>query len=377
MEETSYCPHCDEHILNSEMTEIDGQPCCNACADEYVGNCSICGSLLFGDENYGNSSIILCESDFDSCYCHCQSCSCLLSNSDAYYLDSDDEDPYCFSCYEDRRRDEEDDETTYIHPYSYKPHVKFFGTGKRYYGIELEMSGVNGKDPDSARVLLEIANKGQDHMYIKADSSVEAGFECVSAAFSLDYHINHFNWQEVLEASIKMGYRSHLTNFCGYHIHVSREGLGETLEDQEATISRILYFFQMHFTELLNFSRRTLQNYNKWCCRYKMKDSPKEVLDNAKMSSNGRYTCVNSLNTSTIEIRIFRGSLRLNTIIAAIQLCDLICKHCMDKSDEEIQNLSWQDFVKNIDVNEMPELIEYLKIRQLYVNDKIECEEDL
>jgi hypothetical protein len=43
-------------------------------------------------------------------------------------------------------------------------------------------------------------------------------------------------------------------------------------------------------------------------------------------------------------------------------------------SDEEMQKLSWSDFVA--DISE-PELIQYLKERQLYINDKISAEEEM
>ena len=45
--------------------------------------------------------------------------------------------------------------------------------------------------------------------------------------------------------------------------------------------------------------------------------------------------------------------------------------------DEEMQQLSWRDFVQGINKEQMPELVEYLKIKQLYINEKIEFEEDL
>lgn len=43
-------------------------------------------------------------------------------------------------------------------------------------------------------------------------------------------------------------------------------------------------------------------------------------------------------------------------------------------SDDEISKLSWSEFVSGI--NE-PELIQYLKERNLYINEKITSEEEM
>ncbi len=43
-------------------------------------------------------------------------------------------------------------------------------------------------------------------------------------------------------------------------------------------------------------------------------------MDHAKSFINGRYTCVNLTNEDTVEIRIFRGTLKYNTLAATIQL---------------------------------------------------------
>lgn len=43
-------------------------------------------------------------------------------------------------------------------------------------------------------------------------------------------------------------------------------------------------------------------------------------------------------------------------------------------SDDEIAKLSWSEFVAGI---KEPELIQYLKERQLYINEKITSEEEM
>ena len=104
-----------------------------------------------------------------------------------------------------------------------------------------------------------------------------------------------------------------------------------------------------------------------------MKLSPKEVMDSAKDSRMGRYTAVNLTNRETIEIRLFRGTLKLNTLRATLQLVNLICNVALSVPDETLQSMSWHDFLNWVTE---PELIQYLKERNLYKNDPVNYEED-
>lgn len=130
-----------------------------------------------------------------------------------------------------------------------------------------------------------------------------------------------------------MGYTSHNAGTCGLHCHVSRAALGDSYEEQEDVIARILYFFEKHWNELVRFSRRTQNQLERWASRYGYQDSPKEILKKAK-GGYGRYGCVNLCNDSTIEFRMFRGTLKWNTLIATLQLIDRICDVALYLSDD-------------------------------------------
>jgi predicted glutamine amidotransferase len=170
-----------------------------------------------------------------------------------------------------------------------------------------------------------------------------------------------------------MGYRSHQTRTCGLHVHVNRDSLGNSLSHQEETIAKILFFVENHWNELLRFSRRTQEQMEHWAARYGRKDNPKEQMEHVKKRYLGRYTCVNLQNDATIEFRLFRGTLRYNTLIATLQLVDQICCAALLYSDEEMAELTWSEFVSHL--SNLPELVQYLKERQLYVNDIVTGEE--
>lgn len=57
-----------------------------------------------------------------------------------------------------------------------------------------------------------------------------------------------------------------------------------------------------------------------------------------------------------------------------MQLVDEICNAAISMSQEELEHQSWMEFVKHI---RQPELIRYLKERQLYVNDAVVDEEEV
>ena len=101
-----------------------------------------------------------------------------------------------------------------------------------------------------------------------------------------------------------MDYLSHAAGTCGLHVNISRLAFGCTYEQQEAAIARLLYFVEKFWAELLRFSRRTQSQMN-----------------HAKNSCAGRYTAVNLTNADTVEIRMFRGTLKLNTLKATLPVC--------------------------------------------------------
>lgn len=336
---------------------VDEDILCENCADEHCCRCDHCNDLIYQNDAVSDEDTILCEHCYDTHYTRCYDCGRLIRNDDSCYADDYD---FCFNCYNKRHKS--------IREYGYKPRAVFFGEGKRYLGVELEVD-VGGHDDDHAEELLNIANSPDERIYIKSDGSIDDGFEIVTHPMALDYHMNEFCWFDILHRAVQMGYRSHQTSTCGLHVHVSRAGLGASYEEQEETISHILYFVEQHWNELLKFSRRTEYTMNRWAARHGYEHDPKRIFDKAKSQRN-RYVAVNLCNSQTIEFRLFRGTLRLNTLLATLQLAERICTTAMNLSEYDMKALSWSEFVSHI---EYPELIQYLKERRLYIN----TEEDM
>ena len=120
------------------------------------------------DNNYGNSDRVLCEYCYEEYYVYCNVCDSLILRDDAYYF-NDNDDPYCSECYESHRGDRT------IEDYYYKPEPIFYGSGTRYFGVELEVDNA-GENDDSADAVMDIGNHNHDHIYCKHDGSLDEEF---------------------------------------------------------------------------------------------------------------------------------------------------------------------------------------------------------
>lgn len=364
MEEKIYCSHCGAVIDTDDYEEVNGQIVCSDCVENHTTVCDCCGERIWSDDAEGDEYTYLCSYCYQNHYTRCSNCDSLIHNDDAYRLDGED---YCHECY-----DEERDKCQHIHDYGYKPEPIFYGDSNRYFGVELEIDGA-GKDDEYAEEMLDIANNDGEYIYIKSDGSLDDGMELVSHPMTLDYH-KDYCWSDIMRKAVSLGYRSHQTSTCGLHIHINRTAFSDNREEQDEVISHILYFVEHHWNEMLKFSRRSEYTMNRWAARYGYEHTPKAIMDKAKKGNNGRYAAVNLCNYHTVEFRMFRGTLKYNTFIAAIELVNRICDVAMYNTDDSIAKISWSDFVA--DITE-PELIQYLKERQLYINEKITTEEEM
>ncbi len=364
------CSVCGERLTEAQATLFDDKILCEHCLDEETTICDCCMERIWTSRARGDGYTTLCRDCYANNYTTCSHCGILVHNDNVYY-DDDTDNAYCGTCFEKVRN-------LPIKSYNYKPEPIFYGSGSPYLGVELEVD-LGGEDDCNAEKLLDIANSDVERIYCKHDGSLDEGFEIVSHPMTLDYHINEMNWKEVFTKAVRLGYSSHNTSSCGLHIHCGRRDLGRTEEDQEAVIGRLIFFFEKHWNELVNFSRRNYSNLNRWAARYEtISCSPKETYKRAKDKHMGRYVAVNLTNDSTVEFRIFRGTLKYKTFIAALQLIDRICSFAINSVDSELEETSWSDFVMAIDPAKYPELVEYLKLRRLYVNeicDIVETEE--
>ena len=364
------CEFCGKELTAETCFEHEEKYMCSDCYETKTAVCVDCGVRIWRYNNAGCAHTILCSNCFDDYYTYCEECGQLIHNDETCYEDDSSDIPYCRSCFE--RIFE-----SAIRSYSYKPDPIFYGKNDLFLGVELEVD-IGGEENDHAERITYPANRTEERMYCKHDGSIESGFEMVTHPMTLNYHKKKMPWTKIMDKAIEYGYRSHQTSTCGLHVHVGRKELGETYEIQEDVISRIVYFIEAHWNELLKFSRRTETNINRWASRYGLSNTTKETYDKAKKGNGmGRYVCLNLYNPFTIEFRIFRGTLKHSTFIATLELVHEICTQAMNAFDSSWEKMCWSEFVSKIDKDKKPALIQYLKSKQLYINELNESEDEI
>lgn len=290
---------------------------------------------------------IVCQRCLDS-YCRpCADCGTMIRNM--LYIQNEG---CCWDCrpevveYEDE--DEEDD--CLIHEYGFKPIPIFksddgrgFVNSNLYLGVELEID--NG---DDRYVCAEKILAASPMVYCKSDGSLVKGVEIVSHPATLGYHMNDLNWRGIMRACRSEHFVSHNTRTCGLHVHVGRRFFGESQAEQDLHIAKVVMLVNRFYdSHVVPFSRRKTFSYcAKGTALGVTKDDSSEVISyklRRKREGEGRMVAVNLQNTSTIEFRIFRGTLKLETFFAALQFVDAICRFAKRISIEDVDTCTWTD----------------------------------
>ena len=338
------CVECGEHILPEGLvdTGCDGDPLCEYCAERsFTWNCC---------ENCG---------EFHN--------DCEIINSEWY----------CQDCAEDRRHYgcSNSENSEYVNNYSYKPYPKFHHSALEesdnsllFMGVELEIDSDDG-DADAIECAEDLHNIDcdTDFFYLKHDGSLnQPGIEIVTHPCTLVYHTNVFPWGKIVRAARGNYYSSHDVGTCGLHVHVNRDALGDDSGAQDLTIAKIVIMMDKLWDYLVKFSRR---NYDQLHWARKMgasineMDTEEEAVEKTKAAASGeRYHALNLQNMNTIEFRLFRGTLKLNTIMATLQFVDGMCRYAMAHTVKECLATSWMDLANSIDYAEFQQ---YLRERDL------------
>ncbi len=356
------CEHCNErtHIENiSDDTDI-----CNDCYDETT-ECYCCGERV----NQSNTYIVRNSRNDEQDYCtdctnnqtrRCESCD-ERYDDDALYWRNDS--CYCSDCVDDVD-EEEDENENFINDYSFKPTPKFRKKydfeENEYLGVELEVE-----------IEQSIAQKQflfrNDLLYCKKDGSLNKGFEIVTHPMTLKYHKKLFGWRDILTNLISNDGKSHQTDTCGLHIHVSK-----TLSNLNQW--KLVYFMYKCQDMLKIFSRRKIYRY----CEFKM---PSSYASSSNVSGkrnypyisprcDDRYTAVNFNNSKTIEFRFFRGTLKESTFFAALEFSkvsiDFVKHHGISFFLLSDSNLLWKTFYEYVlQENKYQTLIKYIKSKNI------------
>ena len=351
------CEDCGAWVSGDDLVRVNPDTrretfVCPDCADRNYIRCDDCGDYF---ENFYISidapNITLCDHCADD-YRVCNQCGNAYYEDDMYFDDDDDE-WYCEDCQHDR------ESRHHINGYGYKPIPRFFtrqgeldhAPSELTFGVELEID--EGDDPQACAGELMAA---ADEIYCKHDGSLSDGVEIVTHPCTLDYHLYQLRWKQLCSIATGRGFKSHDTSTCGLHVHVGRAQLGSTRSDRDNTIGKVILLVDRLWAAIVPFTRRNEAKLDQWAARNRIPSTVEngdEAIRAALNSTHGRYYAVNLENSNTIEFRIFRGTLKRDTIAATLQLVSNLCGYAMAHDVETVLRTGWLDVVNFVHYDEL------------------------
>lgn len=352
------CESCGVAMPNDEVTIVDNDHAwCTECVDREARWCERCESYTTSPirEVYTRSDMstseYLCEECCDDINVHnCDHCGELFTEDCGDYDDEYDY-WYCDNCYRELVPHN-------LNNYSYKPEPDFHKTEAEanidnnnlfFGGVEVEVDASCHKDRNED--IQELINILGELFYYKEDGSLNYGFECVSHPATINYWLeNKGKISEAFDYLVDSGYRSHETTTCGYHIHMNRTYLGSTKEKQDEVINKILLILEGFRKQVERFSRRKDYHWSHFLSDGAMENSyineredikNTKVIDKVKEQITSRYAVLNLNNTKTIELRVLRGTLNIETFIAGLQFFKNIVDIAKTKTQKQLNGLKW------------------------------------
>jgi hypothetical protein len=322
---------------NDEWYNVDNQSWCESCWENESFTCNRCdycvNSNRDGGTNVGDE--YWCEDCVSNNATYCDEC-------DEYYLDGRG----CENCGGGDGK---------VHQYSYKPNPIFHGGNDNnlYMGFELEMSYGDESDNYRSAIPDVLPLEQADVCYLKSDSSIEGwGYELVTHPHTLGAYERATDLWNYIESCRTKGARSWDTTSCGLHVHVSR-----TAFKSGAHTHRFLSLIYRNPREMMKLAGRKNSRYARFDDVYKPDEwgIPQFNLRD-KVHAGGfteRMSAVNTNNDYTLELRFFRGNMKREGIMTALELSHASVEYTrnMSVSDVKLGMLKWEWFADWVATN--------------------------
>lgn len=299
-------PRCSEDSCHAPATERVGRFdwCLQHSAD--IVACDACNTIVGTDEARSLHGDTLCDECYDESHADCEGCGETFEQVELSVAG------LCDSCQAER-----DARSELVFEYDRDPLdiLSFLDAngsavsprdhadnGYMVYGVELEIEtrGVT-YESDARRTLEQL----EDFAILKRDGSLDCGFEIVTAPAPLEFHAHA--WRQFKPSG---NMESSSTETCGLHVHISRALL------KPLQVGKMLVF--LNAPENTPFIQVIAQrNPERWA-----KIAKKGFKDIRYPES--RYEALNLTRTSTVELRIFKGNMRYDRIMKAVEFADAL-----------------------------------------------------
>lgn len=354
-----YCDHCEETQHGMDTTEVflgrTSEYWCDSCRDEHSFWCERCNDNYSCSHNSSTtvSGNVLCERCFENCEAfECASCGRFREGDELANPDDDSEDWICDNCARNGTM-------KHIKSYGYKPNPVFHRTendkhNDLFFGIELEVE--RNKSATSIGHMSE-AILNEAHYYFKKDGSLNDGFEIVTHPMTFSYIQANKDkvFKDMLNKLIEAEYRSYDSTSCGIHIHLSKKAFGTW------QLYRFIKFFIDNKEFVTNISQRKRDLLERWAAIDEEKDDAIIYKAKKKAGNYKRYVAVNLQNSSSVEIRIFRGTLNYQSFLKNIEFCYALYNFTRDSKDTSLE--AFKNYIDNS--NEYSMLKKFIKLKNL------------
>lgn len=344
---------------------------CPDCHGEHAFYCSECDQSYdvdCYDHTYAGGEII-CQNCFEDNWTTCDECGEYIRIDDAYHCDNE---TLCEECYNEK--------TKVVREYHCNPELRFNRRQgeitDKFIGCEIETERGNYEERKNITLL---RGDNESYIYQMHDGSLDdSGIECITQPMSKKF-FDAFDFEGWMKELTDAGARSHYTNNCGLHIHLSKEWFGKNTDQQELTAGTVLAVMEVLKPQLQTAARRTDTHWCHYPDEPEFGRNKKAALESAKKQKfhtsyekqmkkvgkckENRYECLNLLNRNTYEFRIFRGTLNPKTFRASVALCIRLVEYAKYKNRNHSRGYSWEQFKA---FKRMPKVLaDYLTTRNL------------
>ena len=244
--------------------------------------------------------------------------------------------------------------------------------GEFHMGVELELV-TNGS---VSAAVDDLRNKlGEDYIICKSDGSLpDGGVEIVTAPRKLTDHITRFSAWE-----IDSNYRAWNTGKCGMHVHVDSRAF------TRLTLGKFLVLINdsknAEFIRKIAGRHPHIDTQAQTYCAAEGQQSIENPSKALKGKSSNRYQMVNTTclrgaeadrlgvrhvgerSFNTIELRVFRASLKKDRLLAQIEFTHACIMFCRVASMRDLNGIEFLKWLKSTD-NRYPHLSDWYGIRR-------------
>ena len=320
-----HCEACGrlDHVDESVYADSSDSWYCR----RHSSSVSICDSCqgtvdLYRNGNFGDANVMLCRRCRDNWYISCEFCHDVIHQDEINWSDRLQQ-HYCDPC-------EYELPSSYnrIESYSYKPNWTVWGRHypdqrkETTFGVELEVEYGDNTGEEEACDLLRQMWSDEDVTFLKSDGSLNDGVEAVSHPMTLHFARLHLN-REALASLSRCGVRSWNTRTCGLHFHIGRDTF-----HNHSHLARFLILFTRSKDQVVALAGR---DSSQWASFELSSNESLVKQAEGKQFPQTRYRAVNLSNDDTVEVRVFRGSLRPETIIAHMEFLHAMVEYTREQ----------------------------------------------